>query len=46
MGLMNYLSPYIPMFTDKAHNLRGLLKSESQWTWEEVLQSPKNNSYC
>lgn len=35
---MNYLSPYIPKFANKAHNLRGLLKSDSQWTWDTDYQ--------
>ncbi|RXN36142.1 putative protein K02A2.6-like protein [Labeo rohita] len=34
MGMMNYLSPYIPKFADKAHNLRGLLRNDSQWMWD------------
>ncbi len=38
MGMMNYLSPYIPKFADKAHNLRGLLKSDSQWIWDRDYQ--------
>lgn len=31
MGMMNYLSPYIPKFADEAHNLKGLLRNDSQW---------------
>lgn len=38
MGMLNYLSPYIPKFADKAHSLRGLLKSESQWVWDTDYQ--------
>lgn len=38
IGMLNYLSPYIPKFADKAHNLKGLLKSDSQWTWDTDYQ--------
>uniref|UniRef100_A0A8C2EQ68 Gypsy retrotransposon integrase-like protein 1 n=1 Tax=Cyprinus carpio TaxID=7962 RepID=A0A8C2EQ68_CYPCA len=38
MGMLNYLSPYIPKFADKAHNLRGLLKSDSPWVWDTDYQ--------
>ena len=34
MGMLTYLSPYIPKFADKAHTLRGLLKSDVPWTWD------------
>ena len=35
LGMMNYLSQYIPNFASKAHTLRSLLKSESTWTWDK-----------
>ncbi|KAL0148840.1 hypothetical protein M9458_055849 [Cirrhinus mrigala] len=38
MGTMNYLSPYIPKFADKAHSLRGLLRNDSQWMWDTDYQ--------
>ena len=34
LGMLNYLSPYIPNFADKAHPVRTLLKSESPWIWD------------
>ncbi|CAJ1081766.1 uncharacterized protein LOC101165124 isoform X1 [Xyrichtys novacula] len=34
MGMLAYLSPYIPKFVDKAHTLRGLLKNESPGLWD------------
>lgn len=34
MGMLTYLSPYIPKFADKAHTLRGLLKNDAPWTWD------------
>ena len=38
LGLLTYLSPYIPKFADKAHTLRALLKSDMPWTWDSDHQ--------
>ena len=34
LGLMTYLSPYIPNFSSKCESLRRLLKSDSAFLWE------------
>ena len=34
LGLMNYLSQFVPHFADKASDLRNLLKDNTPWTWE------------
>ena len=34
LGLMNYLSQFIPKFADKTHLVRSLLKEDAPWTWE------------
>lgn len=34
LGMLTYLSAYIPKFAEKAHILRGLLKNEALWIWE------------
>lgn len=39
MGMLTYLSPYIPKFAEKAHTLRGLLKSDAPWMWETDHQT-------
>lgn len=43
MGMLNYLSQYIPKFAEKAHTLRSLLKSETPWTWHADHQECFNN---
>jgi len=35
LGLLTYLSPFISNLADKTHTLRGLLKKESMFLWEE-----------
>lgn len=39
MGMLTYLSPYIPKFADKAHMLRGLLKSDTPRMWDTDHQT-------
>lgn len=38
VGMLSYLSPYIPKFADKAHTLRGLLKNDEPWSWDSNYQ--------
>ena len=33
--LITYLSPFIPNLADKIHSLRGLLKKDAPFLWEE-----------
>ena len=33
LGMMTYLSKYIPHFAEKSHALHGLLKKDTIWTW-------------
>ena len=35
LGLITYLSPFIPNLADKTHTLRGLLKNDAPFLWEE-----------
>ena len=35
LGLITYLSPFIPNLADKTHTLRGLLKKDAPFLWEE-----------
>ena len=35
LGLITYLSPFIPNLADKTHTLRGLLKKDVPFLWEE-----------
>uniref|UniRef100_A0A8C7WXQ6 Gypsy retrotransposon integrase-like protein 1 n=1 Tax=Oryzias sinensis TaxID=183150 RepID=A0A8C7WXQ6_9TELE len=39
IGMLSYLSPYIPRFADKAHTLRGLLKNDTPWVWDTNYQN-------
>ncbi|XP_077364459.1 uncharacterized protein LOC144008938 [Festucalex cinctus] len=34
LGMLTYLAAYIPKFAEKAHTLRGLMKSDALWVWE------------
>ena len=34
IGMMSYLSQFIPHFAEKAHTLRGLLKKDVPWLWD------------
>ena len=34
IGMMSYLSQFIPHFAEKAHTLRGLLKKDVPWMWD------------
>ena len=34
IGMMTYLSQFIPHFAEKAHTLRGLLKKDPPWMWD------------
>ena len=34
IGMMTYLSQFIPHFAEKAHTLRGLLKKDVPWMWD------------
>lgn len=34
LGMVNYVSKYIPGYSDKTANLRDLLKKESVWHWD------------
>ena len=38
LGMMTYLSQYIPRFAEKSHMLRGLLKKDTTWTWDSAYQ--------
>ena len=38
LGMMTYLSQFIPHFSEKTHNLRGLLKKDTPWCWDEDYQ--------
>ena len=35
LGLITYLSAFIPYLADKTHTLRGLLKKDAPFLWEE-----------
>ena len=35
LGLITFLSPFIPNLADKTHTLRGLLKKDAPFLWEE-----------
>ena len=35
LNLITYLSPFIPNLADKTHTLRGLLKKDAPFLWEE-----------
>ena len=35
LGLITYLSPFIPNLADKTHTLQGLLKKDALFLWEE-----------
>jgi len=39
LGMLTYLSQYIPHFAGKAHPLRGLLKTGVPWTWDVNYQA-------
>jgi len=39
LGMLTYLSQYIPHFAGKAHPLRGLLKAGVPWTWDVNYQA-------
>ncbi len=39
LGMMNYLSQFIPHFALKTETLRGLVKAKSPWTWDETYQT-------
>ena len=34
IGMMSYLSQFIPYFAEKAYSLRGLLKKDLTWMWD------------
>ena len=42
LGMMNYLSQFIPHFALKTETLRGLVKAKSPWTWDETYQTCYN----
>lgn len=35
LGMLNYLSSYIPNLTEETITLRSLLKKDSSWLWDE-----------
>lgn len=35
LGLITYLSPFIPNLADKTHTIRGLLKKDAPFMWED-----------
>ena len=43
LGLMNYLAQFIPKFSQKAHDLRALLKQDAYWVWEPSHQKCFDN---
>lgn len=38
MGMLTYLSQYIPKFAEKAHTLRNLMKADTPWTWDQSYE--------
>ena len=38
LGMLTYLTQFIPQLADKAHTLRSLLKKDTPWTWDTVYQ--------
>lgn len=42
LGMMQYLAPYIPKFSEKAEPLRGLLKKDVPFLWMEDHQNAFN----
>lgn len=43
LGMVNYLSSYLPNLSNKCVNLRKLLKKETLWCWETVHQTEFDN---
>ena len=39
LGLLTYLSPFIPQLADKTHVLRSLVKEDVPWTWDTDQQT-------
>ena len=39
LGLLTYLSPFIPQLADKTHVLRSLVKEDVPWTWDTDHQT-------
>ena len=38
LGMMTYLSQYIPHFAEKSHMLHGILKEDTNWMWDSAYQ--------
>ena len=38
LGMLTYLSQFIPQLADKAHTLRSLIKKDIPWTWDATYQ--------
>ena len=36
LGMLTYLSQFIPQLADKAHTLRSLIKKDIPWTWDAL----------
>lgn len=43
LGMVNYLGGFIENLAAKNRNLRGLLKKEVDWHWNEGLEKEFNN---
>ncbi|XP_013140043.1 PREDICTED: uncharacterized protein K02A2.6-like, partial [Papilio polytes] len=39
LGMVNYLSKYIPNYSDEVYPLRCLLKKDSEWCWDGVHEA-------
>lgn len=47
LGMINYLSTYVPNLTAKTMVLRQLLKKDSYWEWDENYESAfKTVKHC
>ena len=44
LGLITYLSPFIPNLADKTHALRGLLKKDAPFLWKNTARNVLRNS--
>ena len=38
LGMLTYLSQFIPQLADKSHTLRSVIKKDIPWTWDATYQ--------